>query len=129
MPWLISLVTGAGGKILGTLLPYILVIVAVAGAYLYGHHRGTVACHDKELQAVIEAQNAKMVELEKQYKDAQVVIGTLSTNNAKIRDITKGISDKIAAMPNQAGCQIKKDVIDLINQARTPMATAPGAKK
>jgi hypothetical protein len=127
MPWLISLVTGAGGQVILKLLPYILIITAVAGAYLYGHHRGTVACRDKELQAVIEAQNAKMAEIQKQYQDAQKVIGTLTTNNNKVRDITKTISDKIAAIPNQKGCQIDKSVVDLINQART--TTTPGTKK
>jgi len=129
MPFLISFITGTGGKIILKLLPYILIIMAVGGAYLYGHARGTQACHEKELQAVIDAQNAKLAEMQKQYEDAQRVIGNLTTSNSKLNDITRNISTKIAAMPNQKGCQVNKDVVDLINQARTGGAAPQGAKK
>lgn len=119
MPFLLSFITGTGGQLILKLLPYILALGAIGGAYLYGHHRGTVACHDKELQAVIDVQNQKLVEMQKQYEDSQRVIGNLTANNNKIQDITRTISSKIAALPNPKGCEINKDVISLINQART----------
>lgn len=132
MPFLISFITGTGGKILIKILPYILIIAAIGGAYLYGHARGTQACHDKELQAVIDAQNAKLAEMQKQYEDAQRVIGNLTTSNSKLNDINRTTSAKIAnilaSAPNQKGCQINKEVIDLINQSRSG-ASPQGAKK
>lgn len=119
MGWLLSLFTGQIGNILLKLAPYILGVLVVLGAYFYGRHAGTEACHAKELQAVIDAQNAKLAELQQQYKDAQIVIGALTKQNGQIADVTRTISIKIGKLKNPKGCVINKDVIDLVNQARS----------
>ena len=124
MGWLLSVFGNEALSIIGKILPYVIGMFIVVGAYFYGHHQGTIACRDKELQAVIDVQNQKMTELQKQYKDAQNKITDLNSKNSAITDITRTVVQKIGQMPNQKGCVINKDVIDLINQARTG-----GAKK
>lgn len=126
MPWLISFITGAGGNILIKILPYLLALMAVVGAYFYGEYRGTAACHDAELQAQLNVQNQKLTEMQQQYAAAQQVINSLTDSNTKMSTITKTISDKIGALPKQANCSIDTSVISLINQARS---VATGAKK
>lgn len=125
MGWLLSIFTGGFGTIILKMLPYLIAIGIVVGAFFYGHHVGTVACHEKELQAVIDAQNAKMEELQKQYAEAQAKITDLNKRNAQISDITKSVVQKIGQMPNPKNCGIGKDVIDLINQARSGTTGAP----
>jgi Tfp pilus assembly protein PilO len=126
MGFLLSLFGSGAMSVIGKILPYVIAMLVVVGAYFYGHHQGTIACHEKELQAVIDVQNAKMVELQKQYTDTQTKIADLNSKNIAITDITKTVVQKIGQIPNPKGCEVGQNVIDLINQARTG---STGAKK